>query len=548
MATSNAPSKHPPGLYVLFFTEMWERFGFYLMLGILVLYMIGPVLDDKTKSGLGLDQATANDIYGTYIALVYLTPFVGGLLADRIFGYRKTIIAGGSLMAAGYFCLAFPGIQAFYIALALIIVGNGLFKPNISTLLGNLYNKEEYAHLKDKGYNIFYMGINIGSFVCNFVAAYLRNQYGWGYAFASAGVGMTIGLIIFIFQTNKIASADVVRPAKPEDMPLSKIALTIFLPALLFGLLGYFMGPMMAYLRGSPKALPIFGTASNDVFLFACIPVIFFYLSTYLRASSEDRKPIGALLYIFTVVIIFWAIFHQNGNVLTTWAEANTYREMPSALQSVAEKVDMQQLVTTQRDAKGEVNIYLRNLPEDQWPTEGKPLSLISTELFQSCNPFCVVVLTPLIVALFTWLGARGLEPSTPAKIALGLFITGLSTLVMVLAVHYSDNGAHKVSALWLVASYAVITVGELCLSPMGLSLVSKLSPARLTALMMGGWFLSTSIGNKFAGVLGHMGADNENKSIVFIVNFAGATFSAILLLIMVKRIREVMIAKTGHH
>lgn len=548
MANPSAPSKHPSGLYVLFFTEMWERFGFYLMLGILVLYMIGPVLDDKNKSGLGLDQATANDVYGTYIALVYLTPFVGGLLADRIFGYRKTIVAGGALMAAGYFCLAIPSAQAFYAALALIIVGNGLFKPNISTLLGNLYNQEEYAHLKDKGYNIFYMGINIGAFVCNFVAAYLRNQYGWGYAFASAGVGMTIGLIIFIAQSKKVASADVVRPPKPEDMPLSKIAMTIFVPALAFGVLGYFMGSILGAIRGSDKVMPVFGTTSNDTFLFACIPVVLFYLSTYLRASSEDRKPIGALLYIFTVVIIFWAIFHQNGNVLTTWAEANTYREMPSAVQSIAEKVDMEQLVTNERDAKGEVNIYLRNLPETQWPTQDKPLSLISTELFQSLNPFFVVLLTPLVVAVFSWLAARGKEPSTPAKIAFGLFITGLSTLVMILAVYFSDNGANKVSPMWLVATYAVITVGELCLSPMGLSLVSKLSPARLTALMMGGWFLSTSIGNKLAGVLGHLGADSENKSFVFIVNFTGATFSAILLLIMVRRIREVMIAKTGHH
>ncbi len=548
MTTSSAPKKHPPGLYVLFFTEMWERFGFYLMLGILVLYMIGPTMTDEAKSGLGMDKAFANDIYGTYIALVYLTPFIGGLLADRIFGYRKTIIAGGALMAAGYYCMAIPGTTAFYAALALIIVGNGLFKPNISTLLGNLYNQEQYSHLKDKGYNIFYMGINIGAFICNFVAAYLRNQYGWGYAFASAGVGMTIGLIIFIVQSSKVASADVIRPAKPEDMSFGTIGATIFIPALVFGVIGFFAGRVMQTLRGGDELMPVFGTTSNDTFLFACIPVVFFYLSTYFRASAEDRKPIGALLYIFTVVIIFWAIFHQNGNVLTTWAEENTYREMPGFLEKVASQVDLQQSVTRERDEGGNVNVYLKNLPEAQWPAEGQSLSLISTELFQSLNPFFVVLLTPLVVAVFSWLATRGMEPSTPTKIALGLFITGLSTLVMLLAVYSSDNGANKVSPMWLVVTYAVITVGELCLSPMGLSLVSKLSPPRLTALMMGGWFLSTSIGNKMAGVLGHMGADNENKSIVFIVNFLGATVSALLLLIMVRRIREVMIAKTGHH
>ena len=194
-------------------------------------------------------------------------------------------------------------------------------------------------------------------------------------------------------------------------------------------------------------------------------------------------------------------------------------------------------------------NKYLDVLPKDQWPTIEQPAKLISTELFQSLIPFFVVVLWLLVVIpLFTWLGKRGKEPSTPAKIGLGLFITGLSTLVMIGAVAVSNNAEMKVSAMWLVGTYAVITHGELCLSPMGLSLVSKLSPARLTAVMMGGWFLSTSIGNKLAGVLGHMGSDNENKSLVFYINFAGAAICAILLFIAVKRIAAVLKEKTGHY
>ena len=179
--------QHPKALYVLFFTEMWERFGYYLMVGILFLYLI----DDKT-GGKGLSEEAGASIVGSFIALVYLTPFIGGLLADRYLGYIKSIFLGGSLMAAGYLTLALPGDTAMYIALALVIIGNGFFKPNISTVLGNIYNRDELRPLKDNAYNIFYMGVNIGAFVCNFVAAYLRNNYSWGYAFAAAGFGQRI--------------------------------------------------------------------------------------------------------------------------------------------------------------------------------------------------------------------------------------------------------------------------------------------------------------------------------------------------------------------
>ena len=170
----------------LFFTEMWERFGYYLMLGIFFLYMT-----DTARGGMGFGPARASDIVGTYLALVYLTPFMGGLLADRVLGYRRAIVLGGTLMGAGYIGLAIPGEQAFWISLFLIIIGNGFFKPNISTVVGNLYTEEKFKLQKDAGYNIFYMGINIGAFVCNFVAAYLRNYYGWGYAFAAAGIGFS---------------------------------------------------------------------------------------------------------------------------------------------------------------------------------------------------------------------------------------------------------------------------------------------------------------------------------------------------------------------
>jgi POT family proton-dependent oligopeptide transporter len=216
---------------------MWERFGYYLMIGILLLYLT----DTTGNGGRGMDTRMGVDIVGTYVALVYLTPFIGGLIADRYLGYVRSIFIGGSLMALGYLLLAIPGSPTLlYISLLLIIIGNGFFKPNISTLLGNIYNAEDLRPKKDIAYNIFYMGINIGAFVCNFVAAYLRNNYSWGYAFAAAGIGMILGLIWFASGIKHIKSADVIKPVHKEDMPISKIVLYVFVPAIIAGIIGCF--------------------------------------------------------------------------------------------------------------------------------------------------------------------------------------------------------------------------------------------------------------------------------------------------------------------
>src|SRR6476660_5220365 len=226
--------RHPKALYILFFTEMWERFAYYLMVGILLLYMI----DTKT-GGKGFSEAVGADIVGSFIALVYLTPFIGGLIADRYLGYIRSIFLGGSLMAAGYLCLSLPGNTAMFISMALICIGNGFFKPNISTLLGNIYNREDLKPLKDNAYNIFYMGINIGAFFCNFVAAYLRNKYGWGYAFAAAGVGLIIGLIILASNLKHVKGGDIKKPVQAEDMSLGQNFGYVFLPALIAAVIGW---------------------------------------------------------------------------------------------------------------------------------------------------------------------------------------------------------------------------------------------------------------------------------------------------------------------
>ena len=536
--------KHPKALPYLFLSEMWERFGFYLMLGIFFLYMT-----DTQRGGMAMDRKEASDIFGTFIALVYLTPFVGGLIADRVLGYRISITLGGILMGIGYCGLAIPGMTAFYISLLLIIVGNGFFKPNISTILGNVYNDPEYKPLKDSGYNIFYMGINIGAFICNFFGSYLRNNFSWGAAFAAAGIGMFIGVIIFWIGNKHFAHADVRKAVKPEDMPVSKILGITLLPALIAGYIGWIIPDN------------IFGSDSTDAFILGALPVAGYYVNILLRSDKEDRRPLAALLAVFAVAIVFWAVFKQNGTALTTWAESYTNREVPQRIEPVAEVLGVTQTVTYAKDSvpltdsqfrvardenkkaikTWDYPLYYKNIPADKLPKEGESLALISTELGQSINPFWVVLLTPVIVAFWAYLKRRNKEPSTTWKIFYGFLITSLSTLVMVAATYACHNGLEKSSMWWLIASYGVITVGELCLSPMALSLVSKLSPPRLTALMMGGWFLSTSIGNKLSGVLASMWDEYEHKANFFLVNFALVLITTMIILMMLKWLNKIV-------
>jgi len=522
----SSKNNHPKGLYVLFFTEMWERFGYYLMLGIFSLFM----LDSLANGGMGFDAQKKSDVYGTYIGLVYLTPFIGGLLADRLLGYRRAILFGGLLMSAGYFCLGLPDGKAFYPALLLIIVGNGFFKPNISTLVGNLYNNDQYKMNKDAGFNIFYMGINVGAFVCNFVAAYMRINYGWGYAFYAAGTGMLIGIIIFLAGTRHIKHADVMKPVQPEDMSMGKIIATVFLPMFAFAILGWLI-------PGN-----VFGTDANDAFLIGCLPVIGFFIYMMIKSNEEDKRPVKALLAVFATIVVFWAVFHQNGDALTVFAENYTDREMPAAVAEVAEKGNMAQIVTNVGDTTNSKSAkYFSNLPKEKWPAEGQSLKLFSTELYQSINPFWVVFLTPVLVGFWGFLRSRKKEPSTPMKIAIGLLITALSTLVMVAAVKSNDMSSEKAGSWWLIMAYGVITVGELCLSPMGLSLVSKLSPPRITALMMGGFFLSTAVGNKLSGMLSGLWERFDDKSYFFLMNFALVFAAFLLMFILVKWLAQIM-------
>lgn len=541
--------KHPKGLYVLFFTEMWERFGYYLMVGILFLY-----LTNTTTGGKGLSREMGADVVGTFIALVYLTPFIGGLIADRYLGYIKSIFLGGSLMAAGYLGLALPGDMTMYASLGLIIIGNGFFKPNISTLLGNMYNRPDLIPLKDNAYNIFYMGINIGALVCNFVAAILRNKFDWRYSFAAAGVGLIIGLIWLAFNLKHVKAADVKRPMQPGDMPLSGIFAKVFLPMIIFGIIGWII-------PGN-----IMGTNSNDAFVFACLPVIYFYVSLWTKGSAEDKKGIGALLFIFCVSIIFWTIYNQNSTGLTIWAETHTARVIPKAVEKPADAIYVVQTATTENREVPKVDEYLRpvtddsghqvmtqgpdpyfnNVPKDEWPKDGVS-KLANTELYQSINPAFIVLLTPLLIAFFAYRKRKGKEVTTASKFAWALIISGLSALVMVLAVMSVSNIYQvKTSSIWLFLTYGIFTVSEICLSPIGLSFVSKLSPPRLTALMMGGWFLATSLGGKVAGVMASFWDKIPDKRIFFGIITIAAILGGLLIFSKVKSLNQIVKDKTG--
>ncbi len=541
-ASVSTNTKHPAALPFLFFSEMWERFGYYLMIGILFLYMT-----DTQKGGLGYEDAIGSDVFGTFIALVFLTPFLGGLLADRLLGLRLSISIGGILMGLGYIGLSIKGETAFYISLLFIIVGNGFFKPNISTLLGNVYNDPKYINLKSTGYNIFYLGINIGAFICNFFAAWLRNTFGWGEAFMAAGIGMFVGVIVFWVGNKHYKHADVIKPTQKEDMPLGKIFSVVFLPMLIAGYLGWII-------PGN-----IFGSDSTDAFIIGALPVVGYYISIMLRASEEDRKPLSALMVIFCVSVVFWTIFKQNGTALTIWAKNFTDREIPASMEGGATAIKALETVPyekgmvpkideqfrTSKDANKKI-IKEENYPnyfinEPNKPAEGEQVKLVNPELFQSINPGFVILLTPLVVGVWMFLRKRKKEPQFGGKLVLAMLFTGLSAVCMIGAVIVNNNGIIKASPWWLIASYGIITIGELCLSPVGLYLVSKLSPPRLTALMMGGWFVSTALGNKMSGVLAATWDNYHNKWYYFGLNALLAFTAAIVLLFVVKWLNNII-------
>jgi POT family proton-dependent oligopeptide transporter len=585
--------KHPKGLYILFLTEMWERFSFYLILGILYQF-----LTDYQKGGMGMADGEAAVIVGSYQALVYFTPFLGGLMADRLFGCRRMIVMGGLLMMCGHLVLALPQELGLYVGLGLLCLGNGAFKPNISTLVGNLY--EPNSPLRDTGYNIFYMGINIGAFTCNFIAALVRNYVnrhpvhitsnwelsGWHAAFGSAAVGMLLGVIIFVLNYRQFAKADQ-DPASYEGPKESLMPLWVqcLLPAAVLAVVGWIVAsrePFRDWFQRNGMKPP------TVAFLGACLPVVFFYLTMWRKVPDvRGRGRVAALLVIFGVVIIFWATFQLYTTALTAWARdvtdrvpnahvrlfterlpedfeptedaslsyyfnagSETPRPPRDTFEVVSEKRyeelekakapsvnEGQKVVVTEDELK---KIYANSTPETPTLPPGKPLKLVNTELFSSIEPGFLILFTPLLVGFWHFLRAQRMEPSTSAKIAIGMVLTAGAAAVMYMATVSCDDGREKSSAWWLFGTYAMFTFAELCLSPMGLSLVNKMAPAYLRAFMMGGWFLATSFGLKISGIFGEVYAngtlfgiaiDHRNFWIVLIIaNLVGGAIIFVLL------------------
>ena len=393
--TAAPHAKHPPGLYVLFFTEMWERYSFYSMMAILSLYM---------NEALHFDVAHVGQVYGAYNAGVYLMPVAGGLIADRWLGFSRAIIVGGVLMMLGHLVLGVESLPFFYTGLVLLACGSGLLKPNVSTLVGNLYR--DRPELRDQGFNIYYMGVNIGAFVSPLTVAWLRNQYGWSVAFMSAAAAMLLSLITFVAFKHHLAGAAVNAGRQ----------------------------------SGERETLP----------------------------PGEVRSRVFTLLAIFGISLVFWIAFYQIFYTFTFWARDST---------------------------------------ATSW----------SPETFQTFEPLGVILLSPVLVAIWAWLQLRGSEPSTPVKMLLGVCFVGAAfSLLGYAGTIGGDTG--RVSPLWLISANLLIAVGEIALSPMGMSLVNRLSPPQLRGLMMGGWFASLGIGGYLSGYVGRYWETMPHSRFFFMV------------------------------
>jgi POT family proton-dependent oligopeptide transporter len=426
---------HPRGLGLLFVTEMWERFSYYGMRALLVLYLV---------NALKWDTPHAANLYGTYTMLVYLTPVIGGYLADRWIGTRRSLVIGSIIISLGHFTLAFPGMTAFYAGLGLIIIGTGFFKSNVSTMVGQIYPKGDSR--RDSGFTIFYIGINVGAFLGPIVCGWLAQnpRYGWHYGFAAAGVGMVFGLIAYLMGRDKYLpgigvkaerSADSIQLSTDSGNPVAQGSIG----AVFGGAVGWFLG------SGSPLGLLM------GVVIGAALAI------TVLGTHGDERKRVIALFIVVFFVIFFWAAYEQTGSSMNLFADKNTNLRVGSF-----------------------------NIPSS-W--------------FQSVNPAVIVLFAPIFAWMWTSLGRAKREPSTALKMVLGLALLATGFLFMVMGGSRADTGV-LVSPFWLVAAYTFHTMGELCLSPVGLSYVTKVAPVKFASLLMGVWFLANAAANKIAGAL----------------------------------------------
>jgi POT family proton-dependent oligopeptide transporter len=469
---------HPRGLATLFFTEMWERFTFYGMRALLVLFLVDAV----TTGGFGFDDKTATAIYGLYSAAVYLVALPGGWVADRLIGAQKAVLYGGVLIALGNLTLWLSATPAmFYLGLMVIIVGVGLLKPNISAIVAELY--PEGGGRRDAGFTIFYMGINIGGLLGPIVTAWLALHYGWRAGFLAAGLGMLLGVAQFVATRQHLRGAGAVpHPAASASAAAGwkSLGLGTAITVLLIAL------PLLGVVQVSPVQLQ-----SAGIYVIVGMAALYFvYLLFFASLDSVERKRVLALIVLFFACALFWAGFEQAGSSMNLFTERNTDRMLGSF-----------------------------EVPAG-W--------------FQSLNSIFIVMFAPAFSALWVWLARRNMDPSTPVKFALGLIGMAAGFLVMVGAANVVAGGA-QAAAYWLVLTYLLHTYGELCLSPVGLSAVTKLVPQRFVGQSMGVWFLAISLGNLVAGAIaGEFDSDNVAampSQYMNIVWFGAISAIALLLL-----------------
>ena len=504
---------HPKGLYVLFMTEMWERFSYYGMRAIFVLYMTKALL---------MDKALASNIYGSYTGLVYLTPLLGGYLSDRYWGNRKSILIGGLVMALGQFIMFFSGTMyqnaetskmLMYVGLVLLIFGNGFFKPNISTMVGQLYPQHDKRI--DGAFTIFYMGINLGAFFSPLVCGALGDtgnpaDFRWG--FFVAGTGMLISMVTFYLLKNKyIVTAEGAPIGMPktnvvkevDDNSIPKFKLNHVITWLVIGVGLFFVFKQLVH-------FDVFGSL-----IFGGALTIPGLIITDKSLTHVERQRIWVIFILCFFVIFFWSAFEQAGASLTFFAEEQTNRDIPITIPSwliLAVYIALiyylikfftwllegtkktQNMVTIVLLA---VVIGLFAMGKIQTFTQ----AVIPASWFQSINAIGIVLLAPFFTMLWGFLGKRNMEPASPLKMAFGLLFLSLGYVVIAMGVKDVAPGV-RVSLFWLTTLYMLHTVGELCLSPIGLSMVSKLAPLRFSSLLMGTWFLANATANKFAGTL----------------------------------------------
>jgi POT family proton-dependent oligopeptide transporter len=425
---------HPRGLTTLFFTEMWERFSYYGMRALLILYMTTAV----ASGGLGFDTKTAAGIYGAYTGSVYLMSIPGGWFADNVLGTRRAVFLGGVIIALGHFSMAVPTTYTFFMGLILIVLGTGLLKPNVSAIVGELYGPEDQR--RDAGFSLFYIGINIGAFAAPLVTSPLGEKINWHLGFGVAGVGMTFGLIQYVLGRNRLAHVG--GPPRQTSAETRRKALigVLFMAAISAAVGVLFFGPEIV--------------VENKMWIMLGALVAFLGWLFLAFLKPEEKKPVAVIVIVFLFSIIFWACYEQAGSSFNLFARDFTNR-----------------------------SIFGFEFPAG---------------LYQASPPLFVITLTPFFVWLWLKMGDR--QPSSPVKFSIGLLFVGLGAAVIATASLFTTGGA-KVGPWWLIGVYALHTIGEICLYPVGLSTTTKLAPQRVAGLMMGIYMLSISFGNFAAGI-----------------------------------------------